>query len=247
MRIALLADVHSNLEALSACLAHARRQGADRFAFLGDLLGYNADPLACLATVAELAERGATVVLGNHDEACLGGLCEEVNFHARDAIYWTRARLGAAERAFLAGLPLVTADDAATYAHASPHEPHRWPYVTSARDAAHALAAAVTPLVVVGHVHHAVLYYTAGDGAPRRFQPVPGVPIPLGPRRRWLLIAGSVGQPRDGVAAACYAIHDQARATLTSYRVPYDFESAARKVRAAGLPQRLARRLETGK
>jgi len=247
MKIALLADIHSNLEALTACLAHARRQGAERYAFLGDLLGYNADPLACLAIVGELADRGATVVLGNHDEACLGGLCEDVNFHAREAIYWTRERLGPAERTFLARLPLVVADGDVTFAHATPHEPRRWAYITGARSAGRALAAAATPLVFVGHVHHAALYYTTANGAPRRFQPVPGVPIPLGPRRRWLLITGSVGQPRDGSTAACYAIHDQEGGTLTSFRVPYDYESAARKVRAAGLPLRLALRLETGR
>jgi len=246
VKTALLADVHSNLEALAACLAHARRQGVERYAFLGDLLGYNADPLACLEIIGELADRGATVVLGNHDEACLGGLCEEVNYHARDAIYWTRDRLGAAERAFLARLPLVATDGGATYAHASPDEPQHWTYITSPREAERALAAAATPVVAVGHVHHAALYFTAANGAPRRFQPVPGVPIPLGPRRRWLLIAGSVGQPRDGSTAAAYAIHDQGRAALTSFRVPYDCASAARKVRAAGLPERIALRLEIG-
>jgi diadenosine tetraphosphatase ApaH/serine/threonine PP2A family protein phosphatase len=247
MRVALLADVHSNLEALTACLAHARRQSAERFVFLGDLLGYNADPLACLEIVGALAGGGATVLRGNHDEACLGGLCEDVNFHARDAIYWTRERLGAAERAFLDGLPLVAADAVSTYAHASPHEPQRWTYITGAREAAQALAAAKTPLVAVGHVHHAALYYTGSGGTPRRFDPVPGVPIPFGSRRRWLLIAGSVGQPRDGNTAASYAMLDQQRSTVTSFRVPYDYESAARKVRAAGLPLRLARRLESGR
>lgn len=247
MRVALLADVHSNLEALTACLAHARRERAERFVFLGDLLGYNADPLACLEIIGELAGGGATVVLGNHDAACLGGLCEDVNFHARDAIYWTRERLGAAERAFLERLPLVAVDAVSTYAHASPHEPGRWTYITGAHAAAQALAAATTSLVVVGHVHHAALYYTGSGDTPRRFDPIPGVPIPLGPRRRWLLIAGSVGQPRDGNTAASYALLDQERASVTSFRVPYDYESAARKVRAAGLPARLARRLECGK
>lgn len=107
MKIALLADVHSNLEALTACLAHARREGVDRHAFLGDLLGYNADPVACLDIVRDLSGRGAVAVLGNHDQACLGGLLEEINFPARDAIYWTRERLDPACREFLAALPLL--------------------------------------------------------------------------------------------------------------------------------------------
>lgn len=246
MRLALLADTHSNLEALTACLAHARRQAADGYAFLGDLLGYNADPLACLEIIAGLARQGAIVVRGNHDQACLGGLCEAMSFHARDAIYWTRDQLGAGEREFLAQLPLTAIAGEATLVHAHPHAPELWRYITGAHDARSALAAVPTRLVFVGHVHHCLLYYTGADGVPRTFQPVPGVPIPLLASRRWLFIVGSAGQPRDGMNAACYAIYDEERRTLTSHRVAYDYTRAAAKIRAAGLPERLARRLETG-
>jgi len=78
------------------------------------------------------------------------------------------------------------------------------------------------------------------------FGPVPGVPIPVPARRRWLAIVGSAGQPRDGSAAACYALLDQERSTLTFHRVPYDWSEAARKITAAGLPERLALRLARG-
>ncbi|MBI4754133.1 MAG: metallophosphoesterase [Betaproteobacteria bacterium] len=247
MRLALLADIHSNLEALGACLAHARRQGVDGYALLGDLLGYNADPLACLDIVAELADHGAVVLAGNHDVACLGGLCENMSFHAREAIYWTRAQLGAPQRGFLAGLPLTAAHGLATLAHASPDQPDRWQYISGGSTARRAFDACATPLVFVGHVHHTLLYFTSANGEPRSFQPVPGTPVPLSALRRWLLIVGAVGQPRDGLSAACYAIHDGGAGTLTSYRVPYDCAAAARKVRAAGLPERLALRLEAGR
>jgi diadenosine tetraphosphatase ApaH/serine/threonine PP2A family protein phosphatase len=73
------------------------------------------------------------------------------------------------------------------------------------------------------------------------------VPIPIPPRRRWLAIVGSAGQPRDGISAACYALLDAGAARLTYHRVPYDWRAAAAKIRAAGLPERLARRLEHGK
>lgn len=246
MRIALLADVHSNLEALQACLAHARREGAEQFAFLGDLVGYGADPRACLEIVGELAGRGAPVVLGNHDQLALGGLCETVNFPARDAIYWTREQLGGGERAFLAGLPLTVRDGAELFAHAAADEPQRWTYVTSARQAARSLAATDARLVLLGHVHEPMLYHALDGRPPRAFRPAPGVPVPLSPLRRWLAVVGSAGQPRDGSAAACYALLDRGRGTYTSFRVPYDHHAAARKVLAAGLPERLARRLETG-
>lgn len=246
MRTALLADIHSNLEALQACLAHARREGAGRFVFLGDLVGYGADPVACLEIIAGLAEQGAPVVQGNHDAACLGGILPDMSYTARDAIYWTRDQLGARERAFLAGLPLAVAEEDRLYVHASAEQPEAWPYITGTLDAARALAATTARIVLVGHVHEPLLYFTTPGGIPRAFRPVPGVPLPLSEFRRWLVIVGSAGQPRDGNPAACYATFETASSTLTYFRVPYDTESAGAKIRAAGLPQRLARRLEHG-
>lgn len=246
MRTALLADIHSNLEALQACLAHARREGTDRFAFLGDLLGYGADPLACLELIIGLVGEGALAVAGNHDAACLGGPIETMNFPARDAIYWTRERLDARQRDFLSGLPLTVAEDDRLYAHASADRPGLWTYITGARDAAEALEATAARIVFVGHVHHPLLYFTTPGGALRAFAPVPGVPMPLSDFRRWLVIVGSVGQPRDGNPAACYALHDSAAGTLTHYRVPYDARAAANKILDAGLPERLAWRLIRG-
>lgn len=246
MKIAVLADIHSNLEALTACLAHARSQGAEQYAILGDLVGYGADPCACLEVIVELARNGAWVVRGNHDEAALGGLCENMAFAARDAIYWTRKQLTQQERDFLRALPLTAKNGDVFYAHASAKTPERWQYVTGVVDAARCMAASGQPLTFIGHVHHQTLYYTTGSGKAQAFIPVPGTAIPLTPRRRWLAIAGSAGQPRDGNPAAAYVLHDQQRDTLAFFRVPYDYSSAARKVRAAGLPERLAQRLETG-
>lgn len=245
MKIALLADIHSNLEALCACLAHARAGGADRFAFLGDLVGYGADPVACIEIVAGLTEKGAVAIQGNHDEAALGGLIELMGFHARDAIYWTRGQLGDSELAFLGGLPKLVREDELLFVHASAERPEEWTYITGERQALSAIQAGGAAYSFVGHVHQPALYFGV-KGEARAFHPVPGVPIPLSPRRRWLAIAGSVGQPRDGNNAAAYALFDQAQRSLTFFRVPYDYLSAARKIRAAGLPERLAKRLEEG-
>lgn len=247
MKIAVLSDIHSNLEALQACLAHARWQGAEQYVFLGDLLGYGADPQACLDIITTRVNAGALAVLGNHDEAVLGGLCENMAFIARDAIYWTRQQLQQPERDFLQTLPLVAQQGKSFYAHASAASPERWTYIDNAAAAAKCIVASGQPLTIVGHVHHQVLYYTAGGGVVHAFTPVPGVAIPLMLRhRQWLAIAGSVGQPRDGNPAAAYLLHDRQRETITFFRVPYDHWSAARKIRAAGLPERLAHRLETG-
>lgn len=247
MKIAVLSDIHSNLEALNACIAHARQQGAEKFVFLGDLLGYGADPRACLKIIELMVRDGSLAVLGNHDEAVMGGLCEAMAFIARDGIYWTREQLQQPELDFLGSLPLLVQDQKTLYVHASADHPERWHYIDGVLAAGKCMAASGLPLTIVGHVHHQALYYTSPGGAIQSFQPVPGVAITITPQRQWLAIAGSVGQPRDGNPAAAYVLHDQQRETLTFFRIPYDFWSAARKVRATGMPEALAHQLEHGR
>lgn len=246
MKLALFADIHSNLEALQACLAHARARGAERFVFLGDLVGYGADPAAVLDLIQSYAAEGAVVLLGNHDAAALGDLTDTINDHARAAIEWTRTRLSHRHMAFLSGLPLIVHEENMTFVHASAAAPDKWIYVSDPLRAAASLEATPAAYLLSGHVHEQMLYFTGAGGRPMAFVPTPGVPIPVARHRRWLVIAGSAGQPRDGNPAACYAMLDNARATLTYHRVPYPHLVAAGKVRAAGLPERLALRLEHG-
>lgn len=244
MRTAVLADIHGNREALEACLAHARRQGVDGFAILGDIVGYGADPIACIDRVRELAAAGAPVVQGNHDAAALGGLWADMNDVAREATYWTRARLDTAEKEFLALLPLTATLGDWLLVHASAAEPAAWGYIDGERAARRSIDAAEFPGTFCGHVHLPMFYFTASAGA-RSFSPRPGVPFSL-PRRRWLALVGSVGKPRDGNPAAAYVLADDQRRQLCYFRVPYDHRATARKIIAAGLPEELASRLEQG-
>ncbi|MEP6802283.1 MAG: metallophosphoesterase family protein [Acidobacteriota bacterium] len=246
MRIALFADVHANFEALTACLAHAERRGAERHVFLGDHVGYGADPERVLDTMMALVDRGAIAVLGNHDAAVGGELGRQMNADAQTVIEWTRARLGHAQREFLTRLPLVVEEDGRLYAHANAWAPGGWEYVSGTSEADRSLRATGCRQTFFGHVHQPMLYHRTDAGGTLDFQPVPGVPIPLAATRRWLSLPGSVGQPRDGNPAACYALLDDARGLLTYHRVPYDAEETARKVREAGLPEALALRLEMG-
>jgi diadenosine tetraphosphatase ApaH/serine/threonine PP2A family protein phosphatase len=244
--LALLADLHANLEAVTACLAHARASGARSYAFLGDLVGYGADPAAVLDLVREHVDEGALVVRGNHDAAVVEGATEFMDPQAREVIEWTRGQLSPEHLAFLAGLPLTERREGALFVHASAAAPSRWTYVTDPLTAANSLAAAGATWVFSGHVHEQVLYFTGAAGRPLPFTPVPGAAIPVPPHRQWLAIVGSAGQPRDGNPAACYALLDRARSRLTFQRVPYDWRPAAAKIRAAGLPERFARRLQRG-
>lgn len=239
MKTALFADVHGNLEALQACLAHAARAGAQAFVFLGDLVGYGADPAACIDRIAALVGQGvALAVLGNHDEAVVSGWCGDMNLHAREAIYWTKERLSAGQIGFLESLPLSLRAGECLYVHASAREPRAWNYIAASDAAAGCFAASDARLVFAGHVHHQVLYHSVSGGASRAFLPTPGEPIPLAAPRRWLALAGSVGQQRDGSHAAAYALFDHASAVLTFHRVPYDHAAALAKQRAAGLDAR---------
>jgi len=245
MVLALLADIHANLEALEACLAHARERGADRYAFLGDLVGYGADPAAVVEIVAEHAARGAVVVKGNHD-AAIAHEDGYLNEAATAAIEWSRAMLSPAQRDFLEMLPLIVREEGACFVHASAAMPERWDYVDSAGAAERSSHAAGRPYTFSGHVHDQVLY---GADAHRRmisFVPRPGFSIPAPSHRDWLALAGSVGQPRDGNPSAAYATADLGRGSITFHRVPYDNLAAAAKIRAAGLPEVLAYRLERG-
>jgi diadenosine tetraphosphatase ApaH/serine/threonine PP2A family protein phosphatase len=245
MRIALMSDIHGNREALAACLDHAAQSGVDRYVFLGDYVGYGADPGWVLDTVAAQVERGAVALLGNHDAAVLtdsGGM----NPVAAEAIDWTRGQLDERQRDFIAGLPISVADDDRLYVHASAFEPGDWHYVTDLHTAAKSLMATQAHATFCGHTHVPALFHMSKTGKFASFDPVERVEIPLTKQRRWLAVMGSVGQPRDRDPSACYAVLDAARDALTYVRVPYDIESAARKIRAAGLPAILSARLFEG-
>jgi diadenosine tetraphosphatase ApaH/serine/threonine PP2A family protein phosphatase len=246
VKLALFADVHANLEALTACLQHAREQGAEAHAWLGDLVGYGADPAAVLRLVQAEVAAGAVAVRGNHDAAVVAANTDTMNRQAEAAAGWTRNQLDEGQLAFLAALPLAMVQEGRCFVHASADRPADWTYVSDALRAGQSLAATRATWVFSGHVHEQMLYHVGASPHARAFRPVPGVAVPVPGHRRWLAVVGSVGQPRDGNSAACYAVFDTERATLTFHRVPYDWAAAAAKIRAAGLPEALALRLERG-
>jgi diadenosine tetraphosphatase ApaH/serine/threonine PP2A family protein phosphatase len=246
MRIALMSDIHANREAFAACLDHAAQNDVDRYVFLGDYAGYGADPGWVIDTVMEHVADGAVAVLGNHDAAAFANNAAGMNDVAAAAIAWTHAQLDARQREFIASLPLVVEEDDRFYVHASASEPARWNYVTELYSASKSLMATQAHATFCGHTHVPALFHMSLTGKFASFVPVERVEIPLTPQRRWLAVLGSVGQPRDHDPAACYAVLDDARYALTYVRVPYDVESAARKIIEAGLPSVLGTRLFDG-
>jgi diadenosine tetraphosphatase ApaH/serine/threonine PP2A family protein phosphatase len=244
--LAFFADVHANRQAFAACLEAARGRGAERFVLLGDFVGYGADPEWTVDTVMRMAEEGAIAVCGNHDNA-IGNPSESMNDVAQAAIDWTRGRLNAAQRAFLAELPLVCEEDDRLYVHSEASDPARWRYVQSTADAARSLVSTAAQVTFCGHIHRPALYSMSVTAKMTSFVPTAGVDVQLLKGRRWLAVLGSVGQPRDGNPAACFATYDTGKREITYCRVGYDIETAANRIKANGLPLWLADRLLQGR
>lgn len=245
MKSAILSDIHSNLEALTRVCAHAVDLGAQRFLCLGDIVGYGADPGPTLEILMALP--GLVAVRGNHDEALFQELGRDVIPEIRAALAWTRGQLTPGQVEFLSRLPLLHQEGRATYVHASAFQPARWDYLRMPDQVRACLEAAGTPVAFIGHVHVPKVFYEAPDGAIRELDPYPGETIPLSPRTRFVVNAGSVGQPRDGNNAACYVLYDEDEACVTFHRLPYDYQAAADKILRAGLSPFFATRLAYGR
>jgi diadenosine tetraphosphatase ApaH/serine/threonine PP2A family protein phosphatase len=195
--------------------------------------------------VAALVSDGALAVLGNHDAAAISD-DNTLNPLARAAVQWTRGRLDARHRAFLASLPLDLNEDDRLYVHASASAPQDWIYMLGPRQAFQSFRATVQRLTFCGHTHIPALFNESATSLPHQHVPVDGKPVPLLAQRRWIAVLGAVGQPRDHNPAACYGVLDTNANRLTYLRVPYDVDVTARKVLAAGLPKALALRLTVG-
>lgn len=245
MLIALFADIHGNREAFEACLADAEANGAGRYVFLGDYVGYGPDPAWVVDRVAAMAADGALVIKGNHDEAVYRERVA-LNPIARAAIAWTRGQLSAAQTSFLAELPLDFNEDDRLYVHASACQPETWIYTTGPKEAYDGFRSTAQRITFCGHTHRPALFNDSTTSLPHQHVPIPGTPMPLLAQRRWIAVLGAVGQPRDHDPSACYGLFDVATRRLSYERVPYDIDVTARKILDNGLPRALATRLQTG-
>ncbi|MFQ6673092.1 MAG: metallophosphoesterase family protein [Candidatus Tectimicrobiota bacterium] len=244
MRVAILSDIHGNLEALEAVLAYVAGQAVDRLVCLGDLVGYGADPNPCCERIREVT---IEVVAGNHDHAAVG-LTDVTQFNpfARQAAEWTARVLARDHRHYLERLPftLTLAEEGATLVHATPRGPEAWAYLFDPVEALPEFGAFTTQWCFIGHTHCPVVFVRTPNGG------VMGVPADRLRGQdgyRYIVNVGSVGQPRDGDPRAAYAVYDHATGTLELHRVAYDIEAAQDKIRTAGLPPVLAERLSHGR
>lgn len=237
MRIAVLADIHANLEALEAVAGHAASQNIDRYVFLGDAIGYGANPNECM----EWAGRQAPFFLmGNHEKAVIDlELREWFNPDAKEAIVWTAKVLQERHRQTIRELSYLRIQDGLVFAHGTPEEPEKFHYLMTYHDAVRAFRSFENRISFVGHTH-VPSFFTYPSRKAGHF---PGGVLKLEPAERYILNPGSVGQPRDGDRRAAYGIYDDRNLTFEIFRLEYDNEKAARKIRKAGLPKFLADRL----
>ena len=239
MRIAVLSDIHSNLVALDAVLAHAG--GVDAIWHLGDVVGYGPDPDG---VVARLEGLGAVGVRGNHDDAAIGGSgIDWFNPDARRAMEWTRTRIDPATRTWLAAQPERRTVGDATLVHGSQREP-LWEYLTSVPVARANFTVLATAIGLNGHTHLPAAFVEE-DGTIVVVSPGDGSTLELD-GRRGLLNPGSVGQPRDGDPRAAYLVLDVAAGRVAWHRVAYDVAAVQADMRSVGLPTALVARLSIG-
>lgn len=241
MKFGIVSDIHANLAALQAVLSLLRAQGATRFICLGDIVGYGPDPNACIEAVREL--RGH-VVAGNHDLGAVGRTpTADFNTPAQSALDWTRKQLTRDNRLYLEGLPLTDTCDVLRLVHASPSAPDQWEYLFTLREAEDEIDSFDEPVCLVGHTHYpfAVERQRGGDCRLVRHEI-----FELRPGTKYVINAGSVGQPRDGNPRACCLLFDSHAGTMSFLRAEYDVAATQQKIRDAGLPEFLATRLSTG-
>lgn len=240
MRIAILSDLHSNLEATEAVLDDARTQECTEFVCLGDVVGYNANPHECVEIVRALA---CPIVKGNHDEqASLPESSRGFNELAEHAINWTRGHLTDADKQWLRELPLFRPVRDFTIVHATLDTPEQWSYVLNPVDAAASFMEQRTAVCFFGHTH-VPLAYLRDSGVHR----VKTENLAIESDTKYFINVGSVGQPRDGNWRAAYCIYDLAKQTVEQRRVKYDLAATQKKILKAGLPRLLADRLALGK
>ncbi len=240
MSLAILSDIHGNLEALDAVLADVDAQKPEAIVCLGDFVGYGASPNECLA---RLRPRIEAAVLGNHDVAALGRLrLGGFNSDAATSARWTQTELADEHRGWLDALPFTMVWRGVRIVHATPSDPEEWNYVLSIADAEYEFDAFEEPLCLIGHSHVPGQFQLDGSGVTYARKAL----VDLAPGARRIVNVGSVGQPRDGDPRAAWALLDPAAGRLEHRRVEYDVDAAAARIGDAGLPSFLAERLRWG-
>jgi len=243
MRYAVISDIHSNLESLTACFDKIDTLDVDKIICLGDIVGYNANPNECIDFIRK---KGVVCIMGNHDSRA-AGLEEPTDFNllAANAIYWTRKALTEENREFLKNLPrTLLVDNKFLAIHGWVNDTDQ--YILGAKDALANFELlkehAKTNLCFFGHTHVAISYLEVKGSVVLNLDSS----LKLAKGINYLVNPGGLGQPRDRDPRAPFLVYDSKKSEITFYRVQYDILITAEKILAAGLPERVAERLKLG-
>ena len=233
MRLAIISDIHANLEALNRALEIISKHSIDEIICLGDIIGYGANPNECLELVRTKTE---FILLGNHDQAAIDiARAEDFNPYARASAEWTSQQLTDENKEFIQKLPYTLERHGVFFVHASPYMPHEWNYIITMADARDNFDHFSTPICFVGHSHTPEIFcediWTKEIVRDKKF----------------IVNVGSVGQPRDSDPRLSFGIFDTEKWTYENVRSEYDVMAASQKIKKAGLPKMLADRLLIGR
>ena len=236
----IFSDLHSNLESLNAFQSNIASIKHDVKVCLGDTVGYGADPNPCLEWVKENSD---IILAGNHDYGAVGKTnTDYFNRYAKQACNWTKNELTSINIEFLCSLPVEKVEYGVHWAHSSPFEPKRWHYVTSALDRKQ-FEHFNESVCFLGHTHIPHILELSPDASVNEYYVSQ---MTLKKDCRYIINAGSLGQPRDRNPNPAFIVYDNELNSIEYHRFPYDITSAQEKIRNQGLPPFLADRLATG-
>ena len=246
MRYLILSDIHSNREALSAIVTFVKRKKWDKAVFLGDLVGYGANPNQTVDMLRSL--KPLVAIRGNHDKVCSGLEDGELfNRMALEAAMWTRRKLTRGNLHWLKSLPQgpLVVDGHFAISHGTPIDEDA--YIFGELEALNVFRQTEFDLCFFGHSHFPVIFALSPDAITTILTVAPSFRFKLKPGVRYLINPGSVGQPRDGNPLCSFAIYDSESRTVSIHRQSYPLRRTQEKILKAGLPRPLADRLALGR
>lgn len=242
MKIAVISDIHGNLEALTAVLKDIESMKVDRIHCLGDVVGYGCNPRECLELVTNNCE---IKLVGNHEFMVMGLIPKEnCNSIAQISLKWTREQLTDYEMTLLEEFEINRTEGSFHFVHASPHEPDQWNYILDPVQADLAFKALKTNYCFVGHSHIPLICVEMVGDQPRMKT---GHDFVMDEEYRYIINVGSVGQPRDSDPNSCYVTVDTESLDVNYRRIEYDVAKTQQKMTQAELPEMLVKRLSIGR
>jgi predicted phosphodiesterase len=241
MRYGIFSDVHSNLEAFEVVVDSYKKERIDKFIFLGDIIGYGANPSQVISLLKTL---NPVVVAGNHDWAVIDKFSiKYFNIYAREAIIWTKNNLKKEDFSYLHTFKIIHKENNFICVHASPKQPHEFNYIWNVADAWENFFLFKEKICFIGHSHKKEGFFLEEKGEIFYLQKDQ---IRLNYHGKYIINVGSVGQPRDGDNRACFCIYDSDENLVIFRRIEYNIKKAADKILKQGLPSLLAFRLYQG-